>query len=137
MVRQVKRLLPVSPADRRRVGEFVFRQPTVIKPDTSLLDCLNVFQTKKTHMAFVTKQSAEFESYIGKCTAASHSAPTAASTSTSVSHLLFEASFITCDDLSFHASVQLHDAWMLHQRRFPLSVDSKAAFAQRLCGYTR
>ena len=128
MARQVKRLLPVSPADRRKVGEFVFRQPTVIKPDTSLLDCLNTFQTKKTHMAFVTEQSAEFESYIGKCAAASRSAPTAASTSRSLSHLLFEASVMTCDDLSFRASVQRHDAWMLHQRRFPLSADSKAAF---------
>ena len=28
----VKRLLPISPADRRKVGEFVFRQPIVPAP---------------------------------------------------------------------------------------------------------
>ena len=83
-LRQVKRLLPISPTDRRKVGEFVFRQPAVIQPETSLLDCLNLFQTKKTHLAFVTQHSAELESYIGKCTAAIHSSPTAASSGTSV-----------------------------------------------------
>lgn len=83
-LRQVKRLLPISPTDRRKVGEFVFRQPAVIQPETSLLDCLNLFQTKKTHLAFVTQHSAELESYIGKCTAAIHSSPAAASSGTSV-----------------------------------------------------
>eukprot|EP01043_Picozoa_sp_COSAG02_P056509 COSAG02_NODE_6708_length_3407_cov_3.645103_5_plen_67_part_00 len=60
----------------------MFRQPIVVESNTSLLDCLNVFQTKKTHMAFVTQHPAEFESYVGKCGAASRSSLTAGSTGT-------------------------------------------------------
>jgi metal transporter CNNM len=52
----VKRLIPVNPADKRRVGEFVFRAPIVIAPETSLLDCLNMFQKRRTHMALVSSQ---------------------------------------------------------------------------------
>ena len=29
-----------------QVGEFVFRQPIVIDPSVSLLDCLNIFQVR-------------------------------------------------------------------------------------------
>lgn len=59
----------------------------MVVPDTSLLDCLNVFQTKKTHMAFVTQHPVEFESYVGKCGAASRSSPTAGSTGPFLCHL--------------------------------------------------
>lgn len=67
----------------------MFRQPIVVESDTSLLDCLNAFQTKKTHMAFVTQHPVEFESYIGKCGAASRSSLTAGSTGTfAIFHLI-------------------------------------------------
>lgn len=66
----VKRLLPVSPADNRKVGEFVFRQPIVIDPLVSLLDCLNIFQSNRTHMAFISPHTAEFDSFLKKSAAA-------------------------------------------------------------------
>ena len=57
----VKRLMPVSPSDGRRVGEFVFRSPTVLHPETSLLDALNAFQKARTHMALVSPQVAQLK----------------------------------------------------------------------------
>lgn len=50
----VKKLIVLDPEDKKRVGDFVFRQPCCVTPDMNLLDVLNQFQEQRTHLAVVT-----------------------------------------------------------------------------------
>jgi CBS domain containing-hemolysin-like protein len=50
----VKKLIVVSPQDHRRVSSLYLRLPCFIRPNTTLLELINVFQKLNTHMAVVT-----------------------------------------------------------------------------------
>jgi CBS domain containing-hemolysin-like protein len=50
----VKKLIVVSPQDHRRVSSLYLRLPCFIRPDTTLLELINIFQRLNTHMAIVT-----------------------------------------------------------------------------------
>jgi len=49
----VKRLIVISPEDKRKIGSLLCRVPSVVGTDTTLLDALNVFQEGKSHIAIV------------------------------------------------------------------------------------
>lgn len=49
----VKRLIVVNPEDRRPLRTIATRWPLLCSPDLPLLDCLNLFQTGRSHMAIV------------------------------------------------------------------------------------
>jgi metal transporter CNNM len=52
----VKRLIVISPEDRRLIGSLTLRRPLFVPPSLSLFDCLNLFQGGVSHLAVVCSE---------------------------------------------------------------------------------
>ena len=52
----VKRLIVISPEDRRQIRSLTLRRPLFVPPSLSLFDCLNLFQGGVSHLAVVCSE---------------------------------------------------------------------------------
>jgi metal transporter CNNM len=51
---QVKRLIIISPEDKRVIRSLALRKPVIVSPHQSLLEVLNIFQQGQSHLAVVS-----------------------------------------------------------------------------------
>ncbi|ETO27798.1 hypothetical protein RFI_09337 [Reticulomyxa filosa] len=54
---KLKDLILVNPSTKRPLGDYVYRRPMIMSPNTSMIQALTMFRDAKTHFALVTKDT--------------------------------------------------------------------------------